>query len=215
MSQTMRFQETLRKLAMIDERFVEDQAGLGPALAGTPALHPKTAALLQLGASVVTGASLVRAQWSTVRALAVGATDGGDRCRAAGDSSCGRARRVVLRRARSPPSRSAITSRPRWKTRAINHCTSQSCCARVAFPHHAEFAPTSRHSSPVPAEKPDLAEGERVGLNAGIEEGDLEGAVGDRAGLPDELVAAAVRSPCRCLGRQHRPRVPRPAAVRR
>jgi hypothetical protein len=41
---------------MIDESFVEDQAGLGMGLAGTPALHPKTAALLQLGASVATGA---------------------------------------------------------------------------------------------------------------------------------------------------------------
>jgi hypothetical protein len=35
---------------------------------------------------------------------------------------------------------------------------------------------------------PDLAEGERIGLDVGIEEGDLEGAVGDGAGLPDELV---------------------------
>ena len=75
MSQTMRFQETLRKLAMIDEGFVEDQAGLGLGLAGTPALHPKTAALLQLGASVATGAPPVCVAWSTGRALAAGATD--------------------------------------------------------------------------------------------------------------------------------------------
>jgi len=33
-----------------------------------------------------------------------------------------------------------------------------------------------------------LAEGERVGLGARVEEGDLEGAVGNRAGLADELV---------------------------
>src|SRR5215471_15305206 len=33
-----------------------------------------------------------------------------------------------------------------------------------------------------------LAEGEAVGLGAGVEEGDLEGAVGDGAGLADELV---------------------------
>ncbi len=35
MGQTVRFQETLRRLAMIDEGFVEDQAGLklGPAAA--------------------------------------------------------------------------------------------------------------------------------------------------------------------------------------
>ena len=75
MSQTIRFQETLRKLAMIDEGFVEDQAGLGVGLAGTPALHPKTAALLQFGASVATGAPPVCVEWSTGRALAAGATD--------------------------------------------------------------------------------------------------------------------------------------------
>jgi hypothetical protein len=34
----------------------------------------------------------------------------------------------------------------------------------------------------------DLAEGEGVGLDAWAEEGDLEGAVADRAGLADELV---------------------------
>ena len=33
-----------------------------------------------------------------------------------------------------------------------------------------------------------LAESERVGLRAGVEEGDLEGVVGDGAGLADELV---------------------------
>ena len=71
----MRFQETLRKLAMIDEGFVEDQAGLGVGLAGTLALHPKTAALLQLGASVATGAPPVCVAWSTGRALAAGATE--------------------------------------------------------------------------------------------------------------------------------------------
>ena len=57
MSQTVRFQETLRRLAMIDEGFVKDEAGLGLGLAGTSALDPKTAALLQLGVSVATGSS--------------------------------------------------------------------------------------------------------------------------------------------------------------
>jgi 4-carboxymuconolactone decarboxylase len=75
MSQTVRFQETLRRLAMIDEGFVEDQAGLGMGLGRTPALHPKTAALLQLGASVAIGAPPVCVGWSTARALAAGATD--------------------------------------------------------------------------------------------------------------------------------------------
>jgi len=49
MGQTVRFQETLRRLAMIDEGFVESQAGLGLGLTGVPALDPRTAALLRLG----------------------------------------------------------------------------------------------------------------------------------------------------------------------
>ena len=52
MGQTVRFQETLRKLAMIDEGFVEDEAGLGLDPACKSALDPKTAALLQVGVSV-------------------------------------------------------------------------------------------------------------------------------------------------------------------
>jgi 4-carboxymuconolactone decarboxylase len=75
MSPTVRFQETLRRLAMIDEAFVEDRAGLGLGPAGTSALHPKTAALLQLGASVASGAPPICVGWSTGRALAAGATD--------------------------------------------------------------------------------------------------------------------------------------------
>ena len=55
MGQTVRFQETLRRLAMIDEGFVEDRAGLGLGLAGMSALDPKTAALLQVGVSVALG----------------------------------------------------------------------------------------------------------------------------------------------------------------
>jgi len=74
-SQAVRFQETLRRLAMIDEAFVEDQAKLGMGPAGTVALDPRTAALLQLGASVATGAPGVCLEWSTTRALAAGATD--------------------------------------------------------------------------------------------------------------------------------------------
>jgi 4-carboxymuconolactone decarboxylase len=74
MSQGPRFQETLRRLAMIDEDFVEDQTGLRMGLGGTSALSPKAAALLQLGASVAAGASPVCVGWSTARALAAGAT---------------------------------------------------------------------------------------------------------------------------------------------
>ncbi len=75
MSPTARYQETLRRLAMIDEGFVEDEAGLGLALAGTPALEPKIAALLQLAILVASGSPAVCLEWSTARALAAGATE--------------------------------------------------------------------------------------------------------------------------------------------
>ena len=76
MTQAAGFQDTLRRLAMIDEAFVKDQAGLelGLGQAGVSALDPKTTALLQLGASVALGASAVCLQWSAGRALAAGAT---------------------------------------------------------------------------------------------------------------------------------------------
>ena len=75
MSQTARYQETLRRLAMIDEGFVEDEAGLGLALARTSTLEPRTAALVQLGVLVASGSPGVCLEWSTARALAAGATD--------------------------------------------------------------------------------------------------------------------------------------------
>ena len=75
MGQTVKFQETLRRLAIIDESFVEDQAGLGLSLARESALDAKTAALLQLGASVTLGSPAVCMQWSAGRAVAAGATD--------------------------------------------------------------------------------------------------------------------------------------------
>jgi alkylhydroperoxidase/carboxymuconolactone decarboxylase family protein YurZ len=75
MSHTARFQETLRRLAMIDEGFVKDQAGLALGLAATSALDPKTARLLQVGASVTIGPSPVCLQWSVAQAMAAGATE--------------------------------------------------------------------------------------------------------------------------------------------
>ena len=75
MTRQVRYQETLRRLAMIDEGFVEDQAGVGLALARESALDAKTAALLQLGASVVLGSTAVCVGWSAGRALAAGATE--------------------------------------------------------------------------------------------------------------------------------------------
>ncbi len=73
--QTARFQETLRRLAMIDEGFVENEAGLGLGLAGISALDHKTAALLQLGVSVAIGSPGVCLEWGTGRALAAGASE--------------------------------------------------------------------------------------------------------------------------------------------
>ena len=75
MSQIVSFQETLRRLAMIDEGFVEDQAGLGLEGAGVSALDPKITALLRLGASVAIGSSAISLEWSVGRATAAGATN--------------------------------------------------------------------------------------------------------------------------------------------
>ena len=75
MGQTARFQETLHRLAMIDEGFVEDDAGLGLTQAATSVLDPKTVALLRVGASVAIGSSAVCLEWSAGRALAAGASE--------------------------------------------------------------------------------------------------------------------------------------------
>ena len=75
MSQTARFQETLRRLAMVDEGFVADEAGLGLGLGRTTALDPKAVALLRLGVSVAIGSAAVCIEWSATRALAAGATE--------------------------------------------------------------------------------------------------------------------------------------------
>jgi len=75
MGQTVRFQEILRRLTMIDEGFVEDQAALGLGLTGVSALDARTTALLRLGSSVAIGAPEVCLEWSAGRALAAGATE--------------------------------------------------------------------------------------------------------------------------------------------
>jgi alkylhydroperoxidase/carboxymuconolactone decarboxylase family protein YurZ len=75
MGQTVRFHEILRRLAIIDQGFVEDQAGLGLGLPASWLLDPKTAALVQVAALVAIGAPPVCLEWSTTRALAQGATD--------------------------------------------------------------------------------------------------------------------------------------------
>ena len=63
----MRFQETLRRLATIEEGFVEDEAGLGLGPVSTSALDPETAALLRVAACLAIGSSAVCLEWSTGR----------------------------------------------------------------------------------------------------------------------------------------------------
>jgi hypothetical protein len=63
MDQTVRFQETLRRLAMIDEGFVEEEVGLDMGPAATSALDPKTAALLRVGAPSHRGRRAVGKAW--------------------------------------------------------------------------------------------------------------------------------------------------------
>lgn len=75
MSQTVSFQDALRRLALIDESFVNDQIRLGLDLSAASALDAKTVALLQVGACVAIGSPAVCLEWSTGRALAAGANE--------------------------------------------------------------------------------------------------------------------------------------------
>ena len=75
MSQTARFQDILRQLAMLHEGFVQDKARLGLDLANASALDPKTATLMLVAAAVAIGSSRACLEWSTGRALAAGASE--------------------------------------------------------------------------------------------------------------------------------------------
>jgi alkylhydroperoxidase/carboxymuconolactone decarboxylase family protein YurZ len=75
MDQTRRFQATLHRLTMIDERVIEDQAGLRLDLAAASALDAKTAALLRIAALAAIGSHGVCLEWSAGRALAAGASE--------------------------------------------------------------------------------------------------------------------------------------------
>jgi 4-carboxymuconolactone decarboxylase len=75
MSETARFQETLRRLAIVDEAFVGNQAGLGLDPTGTLALDTKTISLLQLAVLVAIGSPGICLEWSTARAMSAGAAD--------------------------------------------------------------------------------------------------------------------------------------------
>ena len=75
MGQIVRFQEILRRLAIIDEGFVEDQAGIGLGPPASRLLDPKTAALVRVGALVAIGSTGACVEWGTARALAAGASE--------------------------------------------------------------------------------------------------------------------------------------------
>jgi carboxymuconolactone decarboxylase family protein len=104
---------------MIDEGFVEDEAGLGLDPAGTSALDPRTTALLQVAASVALGSPAVCLEWSAARALAAGGTEDeiADVLLAIAPvaGSAGSLPPLPMWRPGS-----GMTSRPRWRTRTIN-----------------------------------------------------------------------------------------------
>ena len=75
MDQTARFQETLRRLTIIDECLVEGQAGLRLDPAPAAALDDKTTALLRVAALVAIGSPGICLEWGAGRALAAGATE--------------------------------------------------------------------------------------------------------------------------------------------
>ena len=75
MGQTVRFQEILRRLAIMDEGVFQDQAGLGLGQGGPWVMDPKTATLVQIGALVAIGSPAVCLEWGVSRALAAGATE--------------------------------------------------------------------------------------------------------------------------------------------
>ena len=75
MSQAMRSEEILRKLAVVDEGFAGDQAGLVLDPPGARGLDPRTAALVRVGVLAAIGAPEVCMEWSSSQALVAGATE--------------------------------------------------------------------------------------------------------------------------------------------
>jgi alkylhydroperoxidase/carboxymuconolactone decarboxylase family protein YurZ len=75
MDPAVRYQEILRRLAIVDEGFVGDQAGLMLGPPGVRILDPKTAALVRVGVLAAIGAPEVCREWSSSQALAAGATE--------------------------------------------------------------------------------------------------------------------------------------------
>ena len=75
MGRVVGYQEILRRLAIVDEGFVGDQAGLVLGLPRVAVLDDKTAALVRVGALAAIGAPEVCLEWSSSQALAAGASE--------------------------------------------------------------------------------------------------------------------------------------------
>ena len=75
MGEAVKYQDILRRLAIIDEGFASDQAGLSLGHPDGQALDPKVAALVRVGALAAIGSPEVCLEWSTSKALAAGATE--------------------------------------------------------------------------------------------------------------------------------------------
>jgi alkylhydroperoxidase/carboxymuconolactone decarboxylase family protein YurZ len=75
MGRAVRYQEILRRLAIVDEGLAGDRAGLGLGLPAAGALDAKTAALARVGVLAAIGSPEVCLEWSATRALAAGATE--------------------------------------------------------------------------------------------------------------------------------------------
>ena len=68
------FQETLRKLALRDDRYIESVLGDKHESMEASGLHPKVYALVQLGALIALDAAPASYQWVVDEAVAAGAT---------------------------------------------------------------------------------------------------------------------------------------------
>jgi alkylhydroperoxidase/carboxymuconolactone decarboxylase family protein YurZ len=75
MGRAVRYQEILRRLAIVDEQFIGHQTGLELGLADVRVLDPKTTALVRVGVLAAIGAPEVCLEWSSSQALAAGATE--------------------------------------------------------------------------------------------------------------------------------------------
>jgi len=75
MGRTVQQEKILRRLAIVDDGFLEDKAGLGLCLSGERVLDPKTTALVRVAALAAIGSPAVCLEWGGARALAAGATE--------------------------------------------------------------------------------------------------------------------------------------------